>query len=153
MRHVMPRMIVLASVLSWIPLAGCTGGWRYYGDPSSKLEEGRYEYAKTHPGEAFNNEILAGKIREGMGPQHVRASWGRPDRTLPGDQPGIHQVWLYVERDPSRGKAYYILRFAGEELTDIEQVHGNLPLAVTENLREELPEKEIRSTRDDKPYR
>jgi outer membrane protein assembly factor BamE (lipoprotein component of BamABCDE complex) len=86
-------------------------------DTSPDLHTSRQEYVVNNPGNHFNDDIEAGRVREGMSRLQVRSTWGEPDHVAP--RVGS-EVWSYQEIEVSRGSSVYHLRFDGELLTEVD---------------------------------
>lgn len=126
---------------------GCSS-YRYLREPSAELEQTRQDYVTNNPGNRFNDDIEAGRIRKGMSRLQVRVTWGDPDDVSP-QVPGT-ELWSYQEDDPQRGTSIYSLRFDGELLRTVDIQHSNLTLSTEE--KETKPAAELpRPTSGKKP--
>jgi hypothetical protein len=113
---------LLASILVASSLAAC-GPLRYMRDTTPELHVSRHEYVTNNPGNRFNDDILAGRVRPGMSRLQVRVTWGDPDKAALGRIPQS-TIWTYEEEDTSRGVVQYLLHFEGELLARLETQHG-----------------------------
>ena len=79
-------------------LAGCTTTTSGLQGPSGsqQFRLRRQAYISTHPclPEQTRNDILRGRIRLGMNPEEVVASWGPPDRQHRSIV-GVNERWVY----------------------------------------------------------
>ena len=119
------------SLVLTVAVLGCFGcaSYRYMREATPDIESSRREYVETNPGSRYKDDILAGRVREGMSRLQVRSTWGDPDEVAPGT-PGT-EVWSYNEVDPSRGTSVYNLHFQGELLADVMVQHAGTPLSTT----------------------
>lgn len=124
------QMRSLATILIASSLTAC-GSIRYMRDLTPELEQSRTEYVTNNPGNRFNDEILAGRVRPGMSRLQVRITWGEPDKAEIGRIPQS-TVWTYQEDEPSRGVVLYHLHFEGELMSSIEVKHGSPELPSTD---------------------
>jgi hypothetical protein len=127
-RFVMSRSRNRSLVLT-IAVLGCLGcsSYGYMREMTPDVEHSRKEYVDTNPGSRYKDDILAGRVREGMSRLQVRITWGDPDQVAIGT-PGT-EVWSYQEMDPSRGTAIYNLQFKGELLAEVHVDHAGTPLS------------------------
>lgn len=122
----LPRAACFACVaVLVVGVLGCSS-YQYMRHPTPDLERMRYEYVRNNPGNKYNNDILVGRVKPGMSRLQVRVTWGDPDHVLPGDKPGIDQVWAYSEDEPSRGLSVFNLRFAGEVLDNVQVTRNSI---------------------------
>jgi hypothetical protein len=128
-----------AAVALACALCGCGSAFQYFGDPDPGLEQGRYVYVKYHPGDEYNNEILAGRVRPGMNRDEVRASWGEPHDVAAATDTRVDEEWLYRDLEPSRGNQFYVLSFDKDLLAKVAVIRHGL-LAPTNSPRAEAEE-------------
>jgi len=106
------------ALLACLPMAvlGCSS-YHYMRDPTPDLHTSRQEYVVNNPGNHFNDDIEAGRVRKGMSRLQVRSTWGDPDHVT---QRVGSEIWSYQEFEASRGSSVYNLNFHGELLTEVD---------------------------------
>lgn len=119
------------SLIMTVVVFGCLGcgSYRYMREVTPDVEASRRDYVETNPGSRYKDDILAGRVREGMSRLQVRSTWGDPDDVNPST-PGT-EMWSYSEVDPSRGTSVYNLYFRGELLADVQVQHAGTPLSTS----------------------
>jgi len=117
------------SLVLTVAVLGCIGcsTYRYMRDMTPDIEQSRQAYVDTNPGSRYKDDILAGRVREGMSRLQVRVTWGDPDEVDSGTPSA--EVWSYQEVDPSRGTSIYNLHFQGELLANVQVDHAGTPLS------------------------
>jgi outer membrane protein assembly factor BamE (lipoprotein component of BamABCDE complex) len=117
------------SLVLTVVVLGCIGcsSYRYMRETTPDIEHSRKEYVDTNPGSRYTDDILAGRVREGMSRLQVRITWGDPDQVAPGTLGS--EVWSYQELDPNRGTSVYNLQFQGELLANVRVDHAGTPMS------------------------
>jgi outer membrane protein assembly factor BamE (lipoprotein component of BamABCDE complex) len=117
------------SLVLTVAVLGCIGcsSYRYMRETTPDVEHSRKEYVDTNPGSRYKDDILAGRVREGMSRLQVRVTWGDPDQVSRGTSDT--EVWSYQELDPNRGTSVYNLHFQGELLANVQVDHAGTPLS------------------------
>jgi len=145
------QMRLLATVLFASSLTAC-GPFRYMRDTTPELDQSRNDYVTNNPGNHFNDDILAGRVRTGMSRLQVRVTWGDPDKSQAGRIP-LSTVWTYQEEEPSRGVVQYHLHFEGELLARLETQHGapELPSSDADRARKAADDAGLKGRDGKKP--
>ena len=148
----MKRLLAFVLLFS-MASAGCSSTYHYFTDPTANLEATRYNYVKYHPTAKHNNDIISGRIRYGMSTEEVNASWGTPTAVIPGDRPGVSEVWAYQDPDDSHGNQMWLLRFSNNGLQNVEKVNGMRLADMQRNATVPNPADVVRPGPAEKPYR
>lgn len=126
-----------APILAGMVLAGTVScsSYRFVKDPTPEIENSRQEYVVNNPGNRFNDDIAAGRVRRGMSRLQVRVAWGDPDQVAP-NRDRTAEVWAYEEPEAARGTSVYLLHFEGELLTHVDVERGDTLLPTSDVERE-----------------
>ncbi len=115
--------------VAWTALACGCAALQAMRDPTPEIDTSRAEYVRNNPGNRFNNDIGAGRIRKGMSRLQVRVAWGDPDQIARGNGT---ETWAYQDTEPARVATVCRLRFEGELLTRIDLDRSALQLELND---------------------